>query len=164
MKFKKTPSQRKLKEDFTYNPITGNFLRYDGAFGYITKQGYSSILYEGETYLIHRLIWKWVHNEEPDEVDHINGDRLDNRLINLRNAGRKTNSRNHKKVKHNTSGFTGVTRISRIQAIKEWCARVSINGEKIHIGVYETPQEAADARDSFIKEFYPDHFTERHGT
>lgn len=108
MKFKKLPGQRKLKEDFTYNLNTGSFLRYDGAFGYITKQGYSSILYEGETYLIHRLIWKWIYNEEPNIIDHINGDKLDNRLVNLRDVDRGINARNRSKQANNTSGFTGV--------------------------------------------------------
>ena len=160
MKFKKLPGQRKLKEDFTYNLNTGSFLRYDGAFGYITKQGYSSILYEGETYLIHRLIWKWIYNEEPNIIDHINGDKLDNRLVNLRDVDRGINARNRSKQANNTSGFTGVVWNKKNN---NWSACTKIKQKQIYIGTYSTPQKAKQARDEFIKEFYPDHFTDRHG-
>ncbi len=158
-KFKKTPSQQDLKELFKYNPETGSFIRFDGYFGQIDRT-YWYIVYGNERFQVHRLIWKLWHNEEPDQIDHINGDGLDNRLINLRNVNHITNCRNQKKKKNNTSGFNGV--VYHKEADK-WMARVKINYKGIHIGLYNTPQEAKEARDEFIKTFYPDHFTERHG-
>jgi len=156
----KLPSQRKLKEDFRYNAATGSFIRYDDNFGYINSKGYCYISYEGAQYMAHRLIWKWWYGYDPEEIDHINGDKLDNRINNLRNVDRKTNNKNSKKRKDNSSGFQGVTWHTRTN---KWRSRVTIDKKQIAIGYYNSPQEAADARDSFIKEFYPDHFTERHG-
>lgn len=156
---KKLPNQDELKEFFDYDPITGGFVRCDGDFGHISK-GYWRIKLGNEPYLIHRLIWKWVYNEEPDEVDHINGDGLDNRLINLRNVNRKTNCRNSSKSISNTSGFTGVHYNKKSG---RWVSRVSFNNKRIVVGTYDTPQEAKQAREDFIDEFYPNRFTERHG-
>jgi len=156
----KLPSQKKLLEDFAYNPETGSFIRYDGNYGFITSCGYWGIKYEGEGYKCHRLIWKWWYGCDPDEVDHTNGDRLDNRISNLKNVNHKTNTRNAKKAKNNTSGFNGITLDKNKN---KWAARLNIE-KRIHIGFYNTPKEAKEARDSFIEEFYPGHFTERHGT
>lgn len=154
------PSQAKLREDFTYDPETGDFIRYDGRWGGVSKRGYIQLTYEGTTYVVHRLIWMWVYSEEPEQIDHINGDRQDNRLENLRNVDHKTNCRNKRKSTANKSGFNGV--IWDIETW-QWRAQININGKTIHIGSYNTPQDAADARRDFIAEFYPDHFSDRHG-
>lgn len=156
----KLPSQAKLREDFTYNSETGDFTRYDGYWGFIAKTGYCQIGYEGVIYLIHRLIWKYMTNEDPDEIDHINGDKTDNRWYNLRNVNRKTNNRNTKKRSDNKSGFNGVY---WEENRNKWTALVGIDSKQIRIGTYDTPQEAADARREFIAEFMPFVFSDRHG-
>lgn len=154
----KLPSQKQLREDFTYNAGTGDFARYDGNSGFLHK-GYWTIKYEGQGYPTHRLIWKWWYGYDPEFIDHINGDRTDNRIDNLRNADFTINARNRLKNKNNTSGFNGVYWHKQSNM---W--RATIRVEKIiHIGTYSTPQEAKEARDEFIKEFYPERFTERHG-
>ena len=154
----KLPSQSKLREDFTYDASTGDLFRYDGRFGSLTKYGYWYITYEGSSYMVHRLIWKWWYGYDPEEIDHLNGDRTDNRIDNLRNVDRKTNNRNTKRRIDN-NGFTGV---SWYQPCHKWRARITIE-KAITIGYYNTPQEAKEARDEFLKEFYPNHFSERHG-
>ncbi len=155
------PSQAKLREDFTYDPETGDFIRYDGKWGGVSRVGYIQLTYEGTTYVVHRLIWMWVYGEEPEIIDHINGDRQDNRLVNLRDVNYKVNGRNKRKPSNNLSGFTGV---HWDKETWQWIAQLGIEGRTIRIGVYDTPQEAADARREFITEFYPDHFSDRHGT
>ncbi len=155
----KLPSQSKLREDFTYNAATGDFTRYDGVWGTIDKQGYVYISYEGKSYFAHRLIWKWWYGYDPEQVDHGNGDKTDNRIDNLRNVDQTTNQRNRTKNKNNKSGFNGVIEDPRTG---RWRAKIVVE-KVIHIGMYNTPQEAKEARDEFLKEFYPNHFSERHG-
>lgn len=154
------PSQAKLREDFTYDLETGDFIKYDGRWGGVSKRGYIQLTYEGTTYVVHRLIWMWVYGEEPEQIDHINGDRQDNRLENLRDVDHLTNCRNRKKRSNNKSGFEGV---SWDKENWQWVSQLRIEGKNIKIGEYNTPQEAADARQEFIAEFYPNHFSERHG-
>lgn len=156
----KLPSQSKLREDFTYNASTGDLVRYDGRWGWIDNTKYVRIKYESKDYLVHRLIWKWWYGYNPNEVDHINGDKQDNRIDNLRNVDHKINCRNQPKRQNNTSGFTGVI---WYPDCNKWGASLCIK-KRIHIGTYDTPQEAKEARDEFIKEFFPERFTERHGT
>lgn len=155
----KLPSQSKLREDFTYNAGTGDFTRYDGSYGHIDRS-YWYICIDGRRIQTHRLIWKWWYGYDPEYIDHINGDGLDNRIDNLRNVDHKTNLRNNKKNKNNTSGFTGVV---WHELANKWVARVKIEYKYIHIGLYNTPEEARDARNEFLKEFFPNLFTERHG-
>lgn len=158
-KTNKLPSQKKLKEDFRYNPTTGSFLRYDDNFGWL-KQGYWYTKYEGQQYMAHRLIWKWWYGYDPEEIDHINKDRSDNRIDNLRNVNTKTNCRNQTKARNNTSGFNGVSYLARLE---KYQAYVRIDYKQIYIGIYNTPQEASKARKEFLREFYPEVFSESHG-
>ncbi len=78
------------------------------------------------------------------EVDHINGDRLDNRRENLRVCTHAQNKRNNKKNINNTSGFTGV---SFHKALQKWGAKVVLDGKTHWLGGYDTPEEAAIAYD-----------------
>lgn len=88
---------------------------------------------------MHRLILP-----DAPEVDHINGDGLDNRRANLRPATRSENVKNCRRRTDNTSGFVGVTwRADR----GKWRAYVRLNGHSRHLGLYATPEEAAVARD-----------------
>ena len=156
----KLPKQDELKEHFTYYPDTGSFLRYDGYFGCIRPDGYWYINYGGTQYMAHRLIWKYMTGEEPNEIDHINRDRSDNSWDNLRSVTHKQNSRNQKKRVTNTSGFNGV---SFDKNRNVWIAETWVE-KKIIIGAYDTPEEAAKAREEFLQEFHPNHFSVTHGT
>jgi len=64
------------------------------AFTAIMNNGYRASMLDGKLYLAHRIIWKLVHDEEPDVIDHINRDRTDNRLRNLRNVTQAANLQN----------------------------------------------------------------------
>jgi len=101
------------------------------------KKGYIHIKYEGEIYKAHRLIWKWWYGYDPEQVDHVNGDKSDNRIDNLRNVNNKTNCRNRTKQNNNTSGFTGVT---WFEQAGKWRAQIKIDQKQIYIGSYDTPQ------------------------
>lgn len=73
-------------------------------------------------------------------VDHKNGNCLDNRRSNLRLASNTQNQQNAKKQSRNTSGYKGV-RFSK----GKWMARISVNGTRLYLGMFDTPQQAHDA-------------------
>ena len=79
----------------------------------------------------------------PQDVDHINGDRADNRISNLRLATRSENLRNKRKFPTNTSGYVGVYCYWQRG---NWNARISVNGRNINLGYFATKEDAAQAR------------------
>jgi len=102
--------------------------------------------YTGPT-LMHRVIMNC--NERIIFVDHINGDRLDNRKSNLRICSRIENNRNGKIRKNNTCGYKGV---SPVKSGKKFVAQISVNYKKIHLGHFNTAIEAHKAyTDAAIK-------------
>lgn len=84
-------------------------------------------------------------------VDHINHNTLDNRKSNLRVCTNAENSRNQILSSNNTSGYKGVTK-----AGNRWVAKISFNGKLIHLGTYNTPEEAAQAYDIAAKALHKD--------
>ena len=93
--------------------------------------------------LAHRIIWKMVTGEEPNEVDHIDGDRSNNRWSNLRDVSSQGNKRNAKLRSDNTSGVVGVTWHS---TRKRWCAFIIIDGKCVSLGTFREFEEAVAAR------------------
>ncbi len=73
-------------------------------------------------------------------VDHINGDKLDNRRANLRNCLRVQNTWNQGISRNNTSGYKGVQRSGR-----RWVARIGIGNTRVHLGVFDSARDAATA-------------------
>ena len=95
-------------------------------------------------YRAHRIAWLHYYGEWPVEhVDHINHDRTDNRIDNLRSATRTDNNRNMSRSKANTSGVTGV---NWHKAAKNWQARIYVEGECVVLGYFNDIVEAASAR------------------
>lgn len=92
----------------------------------------------------HRVAWAMVHGKWPDNfIDHINGNRADNRISNLREVDKKENGRNAKLFINNTSGCSGVhfsTKRNR------WVSKISTNYGLYHIGEFRSFEEAVAAR------------------
>lgn len=110
-------------------------------------------------FMLHRLAWFMVHGVMPEgEIDHINGDRQDNRLSNLRDVCRSENCRNAAKRKDNTSGVSGVYWDKRLGA---WRASVRADGARHYVGVFHDLSIAENAVADFRK---ARGFSERHGT
>lgn len=103
----------------------------------------------------HRIIWLWFHGEWPDQVDHINGDASDNRLINLRNVTQFANQKNAKIRTDNKTGFSGVTQTKHGTIV----SRITVNNKLINLGCFESIEDAAIARKAAeIKYgFHPNH-------
>lgn len=150
------PSEIKLSRDelvslLDYNPETGDFFwRKSGSgrvlgrpAGSVYLNGYRYIGIYGRPYMAHRLAWLYVHGRQPvDQLDHINGDRADNRISNLREANQVENSWNKGARPSNTSGFKGVCWYA---PRGKWVAKIKYGGKNIHLGYFEDPAEGGAA-------------------
>lgn len=95
-----------------------------------------------------------VDCKESEEVDHINGDKLDNRKCNLRVCTRQENSFNRKIPKNNTTGYKGVRYIKQGNRIKRWRATLEKNGKSVNGGTHITKEEAAKAYNKLALEHF----------
>lgn len=155
-----TITTERLQELLNYDQETGLFTRRLRAArmpagsraGWLRKDGYIDIRLDGRIYRAHRLAWQYVHGESPpNDVDHINGVRDDNRIANLRLATQSENMWNSNRQRNNTSGFRGV--IWHKPTMK-WRARIRHNGKCISIGYYDCIIDAAKAYDAKARELY----------
>lgn len=105
----------------------------------ISLTGYAQIKDNGQMRQLHRLI---MDPPSDMEIDHINGDRTDNRKSNLRICGKSENIKNVKKRKDNTSGWKGVRWLKNR---RKWLACLQVDGKYKHLGHFNTPEEAAKA-------------------
>jgi len=157
-------TQEILKERLSYNPENGLFTRLTSlggvAIGSIAGceygAGYWGISLNNRIYLAHRLVFLYMTGSFPDEMaDHINGDKLDNRWCNLRNATRTQNSFNSGKRSSNTSGYKGVVLNKKSG---RWHSKIKINKKWIWLGTFNSALEASDAYEKAAKahhgEFY----------
>ncbi len=111
-----------------------------------TRKCYAATMQNGSIILMHRLIM--AHPSKP-EVDHINGNSLDNRRCNLRPATRSENARNVGLRRDNRTGYKGVTPLNG-----GYAARIEVNKAAFMIGVYTTAIEAAKAYDSVARKVH----------
>jgi len=104
-------------------------------------QGYSRVMYKKSTYLIHRIVWVWHGNslDKNLEIDHINRNRADNRIENLRQVSKAKNLENQK--------GDLVCYCPSIKSKKKWKAYTKQAGKakQVHLGYYETKQDALQA-------------------
>lgn len=143
-------TQAELRARFSYYPQTGELIRRTRSnravrAGTRNSCGYIRIIIEGKAYLAHRLVWLYVYGEFPRaDIDHINGDRADNRIANLRDVPRAVNSGNRHTANRNSShGVLGVTRASN-----RWMAQISTHGRKQYLGIFDTAEAAQAAYNS----------------
>lgn len=143
--------QERLKEMLEYSPETGVFtwkkssgrVKAGAKAGWTTHNGYLKIAIDKVEYTAHRLAWFYTYNKWPTEdLDHINGERQNNKLSNLREATRSQNLQNKGKQCNNTSGFIGV---SYNKSRGKWDARLKVCGKQICLGLFETAEEASKA-------------------
>ena len=150
-------TQSQLKELIHYCPDTGVFTRisspYKAKLGVIKTcsngNGYFQITLLGKAYLAHRLAWLYMHGKFPEEqLDHINGNKIYNRLLNLREATHAENMQNVGAQRNNKSGFKGVSYYKRYS---KWRARIRADGKLTHLGHYNTPELASQAYEAAAK-------------
>lgn len=107
------------------------------------KSGYYSGTLFGRYVKAHRVVFKMVFGYEPIQVDHIDGDTLNNRPENLRPADAVVNHRNVRRRRDNKSGITGVV---WAKGKRKWRAEICVRGRNHFIGYYDTIGQAARAR------------------
>lgn len=138
--------QERLKLAVQYDHETGVFIskargRQGMLAGCINGEGYRVIRIDKRLYLAHRLAWLYFYGCWPSHVvDHINGDRSDNRMANLRNIAKAQNHQNMKGPQANgTTGYLGVTFHKRR---RHFVAQIVTNGKYEYVGSFATAEAA----------------------
>ena len=140
-----------LKHLFDYDKETGNLIWKvsntnkqkigDIAGSLNPKVGYIRVGISGKKYYAHRLIFLYHKGYLPKTIDHINCDKVDNRIENLRAVTASQNQHNRKLNSNNTSGYKGVY---YHKPLNKWCAKIRLEYKRMHLGYYKTPEEAAE--------------------
>lgn len=158
-------TQQRLHMLLNYSPDTGVFVwrvrrstaRAGDVAGTICAKGYRRIFVDGRPYSAARLAWLWAHGEWwAGEIDHINRQRDDNRIANLRKADRFVNTQNTSQRKDNRSGYRGVGwhKISG-----KWRARISVNGRAINLGSFNDKNAAIAAYEAAARQYHAVRFS-----
>lgn len=141
-----------LRSLFSYDAATGIFRRLRCAdVSHIGDNptslddwGYIRFRVSGRKYRAHRLAWLYVHGTWPTgQLDHINGNKLDNRIENLRDVSPAANAQNKRRPQaRNRTGFLGV---SVHNGTGKFVAQISADGRKYHLGLFDKAEEAGAA-------------------
>lgn len=153
-----------LRELFDYDPDTGVLTHRPRSVGWFSAdrfasawnarfagkvagsvggKGYCQVNVQGRVMQAHRVAWVIMTGEVPDEIDHINGDKSDNRFANLRAVSHQENGRNLKRARNNSSGVTGVGWNKRFG---KWQARIKVAGRSKSLGYFDSLTRAKEAR------------------
>lgn len=152
------PSPDEVRALVSYDPETGKFQwkesdnivpnwnsKYAGKTAIDTDSGngYKIGMILRKKVYAHRLAWAVFYGEWPEnEIDHINGNPLDNRIVNLRKATRQENGRNVRRHKDGASGYKGV---SWSNQRGQWVAQILTDGKHSHLGFFDCPKQAHQA-------------------
>lgn len=148
---KPLPDQDFLKSILDYDENTGIFkwkihkngMKQDRIAGSLHPQGYINIGINKIYYLAHRLAWKYVYGNDPVVIDHINGNKSDNRISNLRDCSKRENCQNMEL--HREGKMPGVHQDTRINGSGRWIAKIWVGNDPRRIGTYDTYEEACTA-------------------
>ena len=141
-------TQERVRELFDYNPTEGVLVWRVRRRGSFARPGviagsigrYIRVAVDCRQYPAHSVIWLWHHGVYPDEIDHINQNKHDNRLENLRVCSRSQNTGNVGLRSTNVTGYKGIWFAKHAG---RWRAAIKIDGCSIHIGYFDTPESAA---------------------
>jgi hypothetical protein len=150
---------QKLNSLLSYDPDTGHItwriskgrVRAGSAAGSISGNGYLYIRVDKKNYSAHRLAWLLFYRSWPAVLDHINRNKLDNRICNLRQATPSENGANRGVQKNSRSGLKGVHKANQANG---WQAQIKINGKVRHLGTFDTPEEASAAYNASSRKLF----------
>jgi len=170
--------QEKLMDCSYFDADQGRFIRTKrcsrgrtrlGPMGYILTIGYVQIQIKGFKFVQSHLVYLWFTGDFPDsnkEMDHIDGNRLNDRPDNLRLVSPALNARNHKMHKDNTTGYTGVYYMpvrEKVNLKPFYQASVKVKGNNKHLGCFATAKQASIARQTWLDNHPELGYTARHG-
>lgn len=154
MKIKSLPSQERLQYLFYYNPKIGKlYARFKsrqypiGRFGALNNNGYLRTMVDRVHYVTHRLIWIYVNGTIPEGmvIDHIDGNKANNKIENLRVVSKRHNEQNRRTAKgyyfHKATG--------------KWVATIKTEEKLLYLGSYDTKEEARSAYLEAKKIYHP---------
>ena len=157
-------TQQRLKELFHYEPTTGLFTRKVQASHrvhvgdiakYVNREGYVEIVIDYRKYRAQRLAWLYMYGEFPQgKLDHIDRNKVNNKIDNLRPVTNKQNVENVGIRVDNTSGYKGV---SWCKAVCKWMAKITHLGVQIYLGYFNTPEEASTAYQAMRDKLFTHH-------
>jgi hypothetical protein len=128
-------TQTLLKELFDYQD--GQLIHRDSGKSAVIKAGkkrYERITIGGKVHALHRMIFLWNHGYLPETIDHIDGDRDNNRIENLREATQQQNCLNRK---HHSNSKSPYKNVYWNQSAKKWAVAMSINQKRNYFGVFD---------------------------
>ena len=142
------PSKERLLSLLEYDCNTGLLKwkkqkqsRVNGKIAGYKSRNYIKVQIDGAEFMAHRLVWRLVTGVDPGsaQIDHINGDKHDNRFLNLRLASNAQNAMNRRASTRNSSGYKGVSYCKRRS---KWIATIRIDGKSVYLGGYSTAELA----------------------
>lgn len=150
---------KRLREYLSYDPQTGiitwkkhkhrSTIQPGDRAGYIDASGYEYVRINRMAIASHIIAWALTYGECPENhIDHINGDRSDNRIVNLRTATFRQNQQN--RLIHRNGRLPGALPKKN----GKWEAKASINGKTKYLGLYPTAEEAHEAYVNALKEVH----------
>jgi hypothetical protein len=142
---------QEVRSVLDYDPSTGIFrwkidrgnVRSGSVTGCLHSSGYLLIGYRNRILRAHRIAWLYVHGEWPSKhIDHINGIKTDNRIVNLRDVSRSVNGQNQRQptARNKLGLYLGV-----YKAKNKYSAQIAINGKSRSLGQFTNADEAYDA-------------------
>ncbi len=142
--------------EFTWKTLTSNRVHVGDISGCVRSKGYLQIQIDGHRYYAHRLAWLYVKGFFPNEIDHVDHNRSNNRFNNLRSVSPSENSRNQKLNPTNTSGVMGV---DWCKGSNQWRSRIYHDNKSVHLGYFNDFFEACCARKSAQNKYsyHPNH-------
>ena len=163
-------TQKELHKLFNYDEQSGVFtyakkVKYakhnvGDVVGTLNPDGYLRVMVNKKHYPLHRLAWIYIHGELPNKIDHINHNRSDNRIVNLRSVTTTVNKRNSSLYSTNTSGQCGV---SWCKQTDRWRSGIVIDGKHKCLGRFTDFSEAVNARKNaeVLYGFHANHGSEK---
>lgn len=152
-------TNKRLKQLVSYDKEAGNFFRVvpvaNIKSGLVvvkpSKNGYLRMHVDGHLYYLHRLAWFYEHNEWPIAIDHIDGDKTNNKIVNLRSA---TYSQNLQNISKKTNAVSGLKGAYFHPKTKNWQSKIMVNGKTKSLGYFKTAEEAHQAYIDGKKRFH----------